>query len=151
MSEMPVNFFGFDGVDAHDYPMHSRAAQQLAIDMIYRCLKCDLITFVPGDWLQEQGFSSIESFVEELARVDQYKKFSSDSPGRKKHNLDMGIWLEPQICCTKKGEALIAEHFPSNIGLQKEDALANFNNEVSTIFLECGVPWDAGVLIPIKY
>jgi hypothetical protein len=146
LSEMPVNFFGFGGT-GEAYPAYSSASQQLSVDMIYRCLKCELVTFDSVDWLSDAGFSSYKDFCEELARVDQYKKLDSADLNVSQYNLDMGIWLEPQLYCTSAGEALVSRHFSERGNLEAERALDEFNQDVSQIFSDCGVPWSDQVLI----
>jgi hypothetical protein len=147
---MPVIFFGFDEVDLHNRPGLPLTAQQLAVDMIYRCLKCKLITFVPEEWLQDQGIPSIEDFADELARVDRHRKLFANSAEQRRHNLDMGIWLEPQLACTNEGEVLVRKHFSLD-GSLEEGAVTNFNEEISALFCDCNVPWDKGVLIPARH
>ena len=151
ISEMPVCFFGFDGVLVPEYPSYSRAAQQLTVDMVYRCLKCKLIEISTEDWSQHSIFTGDEAFVRELARVDQNKKAFPDSSESRQHALDMGVWLEPQLCCSTAGEALVNRYFPGALDLEGDLRVAQFNDEVCKIFMAHDVPWSTEPLMPLSF
>ena len=111
----------------------------------------DLIVIVPQNWPQQAGLSSIEAFMQELARVDQNKKTSPDSPESRQHDLDIGIWHEAQLCCTTIGEALVNCCFPGALDLEDDFRVAQFNDEVCKVFMAHGVPWSMEPLIPLSF
>lgn len=151
LSEMPVAFLGMDGSRHKDYPPFSREAQQLSVDLIYRCLKSELLAISPEEWSLGDGIHSIEAFVGELARVDKNQKTSIGAPGASQHALDMGVWLEPELYCTEVGDALVRRHFPEERCLDDKASVVCFNEEICALFAENGVPWGSGPLVQLNF
>lgn len=139
--------FGFDA-EHPAYPPYSRASQQLSVDMIYRCLKCRLIE-ISSPILGMENPPNIDSFVQELARVNQYGGPGLGEPGYQQYADDMGIWLGPLLSDTSCGRALIRKYIPEDGSVQalNEIALANFNTEVCAIFEANGVGWSDEPLV----
>ena len=142
--DMPVAFFGFDDAGLSGAPPYSANAQHVSVDMIYRCLKSGLIAIFPEDWLERAGIHSVEAFAADLARVDQNKKTTPDTPESRQHALDMAVWLDPLIYCTDAGAALVSRYFQNALDLEDEARVLGFNEEACKIFASHGVSWSEG-------
>jgi hypothetical protein len=103
---------------------------QLAVDLVYRTLACDLIDV--------HGFMECHdkpSLFLKIRRIDPFK--------------DLGglLWNGTQIHGTKRLSALIESHFPS---AQLDRKLnPSFIEALEQIFAENGVPWSDKPLLPI--
>lgn len=69
---------------------------QYGVDIIYRCLVCDLIK---GLYIPETPLE----FVQELASVDPF----DDSP---ENDEPLGVWFGPLLNCTYRGKMLVAKY-----------------------------------------
>ena len=150
LSEMPVIFFGMEGTGLDEYPKYSTSSQQLSVDMIYRFVKCGLVEFFPGDWIEDAGFKSIDDYFEKLASVDKNKKSTSIEGEPRQHALDMGVWLEPQLISTDFGEALFKKCFPDK-DVSNNECLDKFREALEDLFKKNNVSWTNKPLIPLKF
>ena len=150
LSEMPVIFFGIDGTGLDEYPPDSASSQQLSVDMIYRFIKCGLVRIIPEDWLEDAGFRSIDDYFEKLASVDRNIKSSSIGGMSRQHELDMGVWLEPQLVCTELGQSVFQRCFAGK-NVNDNDSLDKFRKEIQDLFEENNVPWTSKPLIPLRF
>ena len=139
------------GVNDAAYPARTPSEQQLAVDMIYRCLKCGLIDIDPEGWRQAYGVDDIEGFAERLAQVDQFGGRRLDEAAHNKRMDDMMSWLGPELYCTEAGEALVSRYFPRALDLEDERNVAGFNEEICELFEANGVPWTNEALIPLRF
>ncbi|WP_185824911.1 hypothetical protein [Xanthomonas sp. SI] len=149
ISEMPVIFFGMSGTGLVEYPACSASSQQLSVDMIYRFIKCGVVEFFPDDWVEDAGFRSIDDYFEKLASVDKNKKSTSLGELSKQHDLDMGVWLEPQLVSTELGESIFKRCFAEK-EVSDDESLDMFREELESLFKKNNVPWTSRPLIPLK-
>jgi hypothetical protein len=111
-------------------PGYSAARWQLAVDTIYRTIKCDLVAvhkFVECD--------DEESFFEAIRKLSPYGR-----PGAV-------LWNGTLIYGTKKLDALVHSFFPSDP--DDESLNSAFIDAIAAIFAQNGVPWSDKPLLPI--
>jgi len=143
----PISAAHFAGGHMDGYPDESNLKRQLAVDTIYRCLRCDLVEIDPAEWRQVYGLKDIEEFARQLAHVDPFRRVLPSDTGYEQHANEMMIWLAPELYNTRNGDALIDRHSPAGLDLDDEERIAAFNVEICEIFESNGVPWGSRPLV----
>ena len=109
---------------------------QLAVDMIYRGIKCGLMDVWDGANKAGAGMQRSLALVKELAQVDPY----SDS-------LEI-CWLDPEIDATELCNALINKFDIQRFELG--EICVPFIEEVEMLFEQKGVSWSDAPLIELR-
>jgi hypothetical protein len=109
---------------------YSAAKWQLAVDMLYRTIRSDLVTV--HEFI---GCSDEKSFFEAIRTVSPY-------------GGDGLLWNGTLIYGSAKLDTLVRSFFPSG-GQQWDELNRPFIEAVEQIFAENGVPWSDKPLLPI--
>ena len=126
-----------------------RKSQQISLDLLWRCLKSNLIKIFPEDFFSKnKKWTDLESLMVDLAQQDQ----------------DSIPWLIPQVICTSKGDSLYKEFFSgkclfyisndikdNKYSIYNDDIIMKFSFRICEIFEECGVPWSDEPLFRLRY
>jgi len=115
-------------------PTNPQELRSSSVEVIYRCLKCDLLALDPP-WANKYD---AESFAELLSEHDPYE----DNPKK----YDSTCWQGPLLCATKKTESLLTKY---RINDSKNTTFSLFIKEILDIFNKQGLPWGK-VFYPIS-
>lgn len=146
--ERSLDFFTFVKVAKREGgTINFRLSQQLSIELLWRCLKSELLEFYPIDTPERWGWPNLQYLMHQLAM--------EESP-------ETMAWVGPQVICTEKGEALYDECFPEDKqfylpqdnrphAVYTDEELQPFNRRICEVFAECGVPWSEEPTFPLQF
>ncbi len=113
-------------------PDRTEARWQLSVDMLYRLIKCELISV-----LNFADCTDIPSFFSEI-----------QSHGPDFDDQGAYVWMAIQIYGTDKLEVLMKSHF-GELSRAWDALNPVFINALERVFADNGVPWSEKPLLPI--
>ncbi|MBV7417770.1 hypothetical protein KW830_04815 [Comamonas sp. CMM03] len=111
-------------------PDNSNDIWESSVELIYRCLKSNLLRIDPG-WMKAMDFGDFNFFVKRLAQHDPFDFSDFNENGAT-------YWLDPLLYATERSEILLSRYHIDDLG---KDLCSNFIGEIEDIFLGNNVPW----------